>query len=64
MEKLERPPCGGSDVNNDVGTPLCLKEGKEFELALWPVPEAALVDTGCKVGSKQIEVLAMLALGF
>ena len=51
-------------MNNDVGTPLCLKEGKEFELALWPVPEAALVDTGCKVGSKQIEVLAMLALGF
>lgn len=42
-------------MNNDVGTSLCLKEarGKEFELSSWPVPEAALVDTGCKVCSNK-----------
>lgn len=54
MKKLERPPCGGSDMNNGVGTPLCWKEGEEFELVSRPVPEAALADTGCKAGSKKI----------
>ena len=54
MKRPERLPCGGSDVNSGVVTPLCLEEDEEFELALCLVLEGVLVDTGYNVGSKQI----------
>lgn len=61
MKRLVRPPCGRNNVNNGVGTPLCLGEDEEFKLTSLREPEGMLVETSQKSGFKtNHEGLAML----